>query len=344
MNCPSCGQVNRDGASFCYSCGSALEAPAVCSQCVAAVEPGHKFCDSCGAQLTAASAAAPNVVPSSTPPTAFCDGRYRVVRFLGEGGKKKVYLAHDTKLDRDVAFALIKTEGLNAEGEARIRREAQAMGRLGDHPHIVPVYDIGEESGQPYLVTQLMGGGDVEALIEKAPEHRVPLETTLRIADEVCQALEYAHAKGIVHRDLKPGNVWLTADGTAKLGDFGLAVALDQTRLTRAGMMVGTVSYMPPEQAIGGEVTPRSDLYSLGAMLYELVTGRPPFVGDESVAIITQHLNAPPVAPSWHVPDLPAGLEALILQLLEKDPARRPASATEVRQALAGIGSQGSGV
>src|SRR5436305_4359106 len=154
------------------------------------------------------------------------------------------------------------------------------MGKLGDHRHIVPVYDMGDEAGQPYLVTQLMGGGDVEGLIEKAPEHRVPLEIALRVADQVCQALEYAHSKGIVHRDLKPGNVWLTSDGTAKLGDFGLAVSLDRTRLTQAGMMVGTVSYMPPEQATGGQVTPRSDLYSLGAMLYELVTGRPPFVGD----------------------------------------------------------------
>src|SRR5207247_300695 len=195
----------------------------------------------------------------------------------------------------------------------------------------------GEEGGQPYLVTQLMGGGDVEAVIEKAPDHRVPLETALRIADQVCQALEYAHGRGIVHRDLKPGNVWLTADGTAKLGDFGLAVALDRSRLTQAGMMVGTVRYMPPEQAIGGEVTPRSDLYSLGAMLYEMATGRPPFVGDESVAISTQHLNTGPVARSWHVPDLPSGLEALILRLLEKDPGKRPAAASEVREALAAI-------
>jgi len=235
-----------------------------------------------------------------------------------------------------VAFALIKTDGLDAEGLLRIKREAQAMGRLGDHPHIVSVFDIGEENGQPYLVSQLMGGGDVEGLVAKAPEHRVPLNEALRIADEVCRALEHAHGHGVVHRDLKPGNVWLTSDGTAKLGDFGLAVALDKTRLTQAGMMVGTVSYMPPEQALGGEVTPVSDLYSLVAMLYELVTGRPPFVGDESVAIITQHLNTPPVAPSWHVPDLPAGLEALILRLLEKDPTKRPSSASEVRKMLAG--------
>src|SRR5579862_1185752 len=126
--------------------------------------------------------------------------------------------------------------------------------------------------------------------------------------------------------------------GAAALGDFGLAMALDRSRLAQAGMMVGTVSYMPPEQALGVGVTPKSDLYALGAMLYELVTGRPPFLGDESVAIITQHVNTPPVAPTWHRPDCPPGLEALILRLLEKDPAKRPASAAEVREALASVG------
>jgi hypothetical protein len=268
------------------------------------------------------------------PPASFASGRYSVKEFLGEGGKKRVYLAHDTLLDRDVAFALIKTEGLDNVGRDRISREAKAMGRLGAHPHIVSVFDLGEESGQPYIVTELMSGGDVEGLIERAPKHRPPLERTLEIAVEVCRGLEFAHEHGIVHRDLKPGNVWLTEDGRAKIGDFGLAVALDKSRLTQAGMMVGTVSYMPPEQAMGGEVTPRSDLYSLGAMLYELVTGRPPFVGDESVAIITQHLNAQPVAPSWHNAAVPPALEALILRLLDKDPAQRPSRSEEVREAL----------
>jgi serine/threonine protein kinase len=249
-------------------------------------------------------------------PTSFAKGRYQVRRFLGEGGKKKVYLAHDSLLDRDVAFALIKTEGLDQAARERITREAQAMGRLGDHPNIVTVFDIGEEAGQPFLVLPVLPGGDIEGLIEKAEDHKLPIDQAVRIALETAQGLEFAHAKGIVHRDIKPGNVWLAEDGRAKIGDFGLAVATDRSRLTQAGMMVGTVSYMPPEQAMGGEVGPRSDLYSLGAMLYEMVCGRPPFVGDESVAIIGQHLNTPPVAPSWHRPDCPPALETLILRLL----------------------------
>ncbi|MBI2856516.1 MAG: serine/threonine protein kinase, partial [Chloroflexi bacterium] len=277
--------------------------------------------------------------PSPTPshPTSFASGRYEVKRFLGEGGKKKVYLAHDTLLDRDVAFALIKTDGLDDAGRTRIIREAQAMGRLGSHPHIVTVFDLGQEGDQPYMVTELMGGGDVDGLIEKASEHRMPLEQALDIAKAVCQGLEFAHSRGIVHRDLKPGNVWLTGGGVAKIGDFGLAVAVDRSRLTQAGMMVGTVSYMPPEQALGGQVDARSDLYSLGAMIYEMVCGRPPFVGDESVAIIGQHINTPPVAPSWHNPNCPKALEEIVLRLLAKRPEDRPQSAQDVLETLNAI-------
>ena len=274
---------------------------------------------------------------NSALPTSFASGRYQVKRFLGEGGKKKVYLAQDTLLDREVAFALIKTEGLDDISRTRITREAQAMGRLGSHPHIVTVFDLGQEADQPYMVTELMGGGDVEGVIEDATDHRLPLEQAIEIAKETCRGLEFAHSRGIVHRDLKPGNVWLTENGVAKIGDFGLAVAIDRSRLTTEGMMVGTVSYMPPEQAMGGEVTPRSDLYSLGAMLYEMVTGRPPFLGDDSVAIIGQHINTPPVAPTWHNGQCPRPLEALILRLLAKDPSERPQSATDVLAALEGL-------
>ena len=141
-----------------------------------------------------------------------------------------------------MAFALINTEGLDEVSRTRITREAQAMGRLGSHPHIVTVFDLGEHEGQPYMVTELMGGGDVEGVIEDATDHRLPPEQALDIAKETCRGLEFAHSRGIVHRNLKPGNVWLTGDGVAKIGDFGLAVAIDRSRLTTEGMMVGTLT------------------------------------------------------------------------------------------------------
>ncbi len=289
---------------------------------------------------TTASAAASAPSASAPPqPTSFADGRYEVRRFLGEGGKKKVYLAHDARLDRDVAFGLIKTEGLDGAGRERITREAQAMGRLGTHPHIVSVFDFGDEGEHPFIVTELVTGGDIEGMLTKAAEHRLAIDEALRLADEVCQGLAFLHGEGIVHRDLKPGNVMVTADGRAKITDFGLAIDADKSRQTQAGMMVGTPNYMPPEQAVGGKVTPRSDLYSLGAMLYEMVCGQPPFVGDDFVAVVTQHLNRQPVSPTWHRRDCPPALETLILRLLAKDPEKRPASATEVREALQAIGS-----
>src|SRR5206468_5948085 len=141
-------------------------------------------------------------------------GRYRIERFLGEGGRKRVYLAHDERLARDVALALVKTDGLDEVGLARVRREAQAMGRLGDHPHIVTIHDVGDEGGQPYIVSQYMAGGSLDDLLLRAEEHRLAIAQVLRIAVQICQALEHAHAQSIIHRDLKPSNVWLTRDGT----------------------------------------------------------------------------------------------------------------------------------
>jgi len=274
-----------------------------------------------------------------TLPTSFDSGRYKVKSFLGEGGRKRVYLAHDNKLDRDVAFAVIKTEGLDADGLARVKREAQAMGRLGDHPNIVTVFDTDQEGSEPYIVSQYMSGGDLAFALRQRSEDRYPIEVTVLVGRQICAGLEHAHARGIVHRDLKPGNIWFDSSGMAKIGDFGLAVALDRSRLTMAGMMVGTASYMPPEQAMGGETTPASDLYALGCIVYEMVTGRPPFVGDDTVAVISQHVNTAPVSPAWHRPDCPAALETLILRLLEKDPKQRPAKASEVSEALAAIQS-----
>ncbi len=339
MLCSSCGHDNRQGRKFCAQCGAALAL--ACASCGAANEPGERFCGQCGGPLAVpatsegeAGLAPTTVTPTPQPavplPTSFADGRYQVKGFLGEGGRKRVYLAHDTKLDRDVAVAIVKTDGLDADGIVRVHREAQAMGRLGDHPHIVTVFDTGDDNGSPYIISQYMAGGAVEELLRQAEQQRLPVDRAMRIAEQVCQALEHAHKRGIIHRDLKPGNVWLTEDGTAQLGDFGLAVALDRSRMTMQGMMMGTVAYMAPEQALGRAPDARSDLYALGATLYEMVAGRPPFLGDNAVGVISQHINTAPVAPGWHNPEVPKPLEALILRLLAKSPEERPASASDV--------------
>ncbi|HVL91436.1 MAG TPA: protein kinase [Actinomycetota bacterium] len=267
------------------------------------------------------------------PITSVAGGRYVFSGFLGEGGRKKVYLGRDTRLERDVAIALIETAGLDEDGRERIHREARAMATLGSHNNIVDIYDVGEEAGHTYIISEYMAGGSIVDLIASR-DGRLPIDDAIALTRQVCSALAYAHGHGIVHRDLKPQNVWIGADGQARLGDFGLAVRRTEARLTSDGMLVGTVAYLPPEQATGREPDARSDLYSLGAMLYEMVTGRPPFPGDDAVAVIGQHLNVAPVAPSWHNASVPPGLDILILELLAKDPAERPASATEVAARL----------
>jgi len=335
VHCPACGFENRDDAGFCGQCGAALTGEVRCSRCQRFNPRRRKFCDQCGAALADAAAEVPRLgleaASESRTPTSFASGRYRVKRLIGEGAKKRVYLARDERLDRDVAVALIKTEGLDEAGRTRVAREAQAMGRLGDHPHIVTVHDIGEDRGQLYIVSQYMAGGDLEGHLAEAESRRLPIEEALRIAEELCRALEHAHERGVVHRDLKPGNVWLAEDGSARLGDFGLALSLDRSRITQEGMMVGTAAYMPPEQALSGEVGVRSDLYALG-------------LGDDVVAVISQHINTAPVAPSWHNPEIPRALEALTLRLLAKDPSQRPESAAAVRRELARAASIGAEV
>src|SRR3954470_5385836 len=239
-------------------------------------------------------------------------------------------------LDRDVAIGLVKLAGRDGGGRLCVLCEAQSMARLGDHPHVVTVHDIGQDDGEPYIVSQFMAGGALDQLLESAPGRRLDTHVLLNIANGIALALEHAHAHGIVHRDLKPANVFLSETGMAKLGDFGLAFSGETRRVTQAGMIVGTVSYMAPEQALGQHPDAKSDVYSLGALLYEMATGRPPFQGDDLVSVISQHQRAEPVKPSWHAVDLPPDFEELIMDLLEKRPDQRP-SATEAYQRLSAI-------
>ncbi len=261
-------------------------------------------------------------------------GRYHIKRLLGEGAKKRVFLAHDAQLDRDVAIGVLKAGQLDAVALDRIRREAQAMARLGDHPGIVSVFDIVSESGVPFIVSQYMAGGTLHDWMNGFPNRRPPIDAVLRIGQEICAALSHAHGHGIVHRDVKPTNVWLTSAGDARLGDFGLAVSADHSHLANEGVMVGTVAYMAPEQALGKPSEPRTDLYAVGALLYELTTGQPPFVGETALSVLSQHIHSTPVPPSRLVPSLPRALESLILSLLAKTPDGRPPTAVHVEQML----------
>ena len=186
MRCPSCDRENPDNAKFCSECAASLETDVDCSSCGTSNAPGSKFCNECARPLTDAAPATRTPTPEPSPvlPPSFAGGRYEVKSFLGEGGRKKVYLAHDTRLDRDVAVAMIKTEGLDADGLERVHREAQSMARLGDHPNIVTVFDIGEENSadgrsQPYIVSQYMAGGELGDLLDKAEGRRLDLAEAL---------------------------------------------------------------------------------------------------------------------------------------------------------------------
>jgi class 3 adenylate cyclase/tetratricopeptide (TPR) repeat protein len=306
MRCPSCGNENREGA---------------------------RFCDSCGTDLTAAPAAdEPRPEPLLADVPTEIAGRYRVRRFLGQGGRKRVYLSDDTATGTEVAVALFDTAGVGAGIQARARREAEAMRKLGDHPHVVTVLDTGEDEGNPFIVSRYMPGGDVAGLLAAAGG-RLEVPRAVEIAADVTRALEHAHARGVVHRDLKPANVWIDDDGHARLGDFGLATTEARARVS-GGTLVGTVAYLPPEQALDEAAGPRSDLYSLGALLYEMLTGQPPFPGDDAVSIISQHLHADPVPPSRHNGEVPEALDRIVLGLLAKRPEDRPADASEARERM----------
>ena len=276
----------------------------------------------------------PTLASTLTDAGAALAGRYRVRARLGRGASKEVYLAYDERLDREVALAIVVGAASSASARARVEREAQVTGRLGDHPNVITVYDVGEHDGVPYLVLRAMGGGSLACAMAR---ERLAVADVLRIGREIAAALAHAHANGIVHRDVKPDNVWLAADGSAALGDFGIAHLAGADRLTAEGIVVGTVRYLAPEQIRGEVAGPASDLYALGVTLYELVTGRPPFQAEEPAHVLTQHLTVAPVAPSQHAPGVPPALERLIMELLAKEPQRRPASAAAVVAALAAM-------
>jgi len=274
---------------------------------------------------------------SETGPRRLWAGRYFIQRLLGEGERKQVYLAHDERVDREVALALIAPEPAMEGGMTLTRWEAHVTAQLTNHPHIVTIFDYGEHDGQTYMVSQYMHGGDLRGVLKRlrGDGRQLPLGEVLRYATHTADALAYAHAREVIHRDVQPANIWLDEpNGSAHLGDFDLALAPGApAELSAPEVLVTTSSYMPPEQALGKPADYRSDLYSLGATLYELLTGKPPF-GGTPTEIIEQHVHEAPRPPGSLRPDAPVAVERLILRLLEKSPDDRPGSAHAVLESL----------
>jgi serine/threonine-protein kinase len=265
-------------------------------------------------------------------------GRYELDGVVGRGGMAEVYRARDIRLDRIVAIKTLRTDLARDQiFQARFRREAQSAASL-NHPSIVAVYDTGEDmtSGVPvpYIVMEYVDGRTVRDLLQEG--HRLLPERSLEIIDGVLRALDYSHQAGIVHRDIKPGNVMVTRNGDIKVMDFGIARAMSdaQATMTQTAQVIGTAQYLSPEQARGERVDARSDLYSTGCLLYELLTGRPPFTGDSPVAIAYQHVRENPVPPSRVDPDVPPWADAIVLKAMAKAPADRYQTAADMRADL----------
>jgi eukaryotic-like serine/threonine-protein kinase len=263
----------------------------------------------------------------------FAGGRYKADRLLGRGGMASVYLAEDVELQRPVAVKVLSDQFAHDEEFAdRFRREAQTAAKLA-HPNIVQVYDTGEDEGRLYIVMEYIEGEGLDEVL--AREGRLEVDAVLGLADQACAGLQYAHEQEVVHRDVKPANLLLRRDGILKIADFGIARAGQATQLTQVGTILGTLNYLAPEQAHGDDVSTQADIYSLGAVLYELLTGEPPRRFENVAQLATLGEEAPrPVREL--APDVPGTTEAAVMRCLARNPAYRPATAAELADELRG--------
>jgi serine/threonine protein kinase len=257
-------------------------------------------------------------------------GRYRLLSLLGEGGMGKVYEAHDTVTDRVVAIKLLSSDLSEDEDfQQRFRREAHAAARLNT-PHVVPIYDYGEIDGRLFVSMRLIEGRDLQTVLADGP---LEPARAVRIIEGVAKALQVAHEVGLIHRDIKPSNILLDRDDFAYLIDFGIARVADDTRMTKTGNTIGTFAYIAPERLNGQTEDARVDIYSLACVLYEALTGQPPFAGDNMGRLVAAHLTAPPPRPSIARPDVPEPLDQVIAIGMAKDPDQRCTTTIELAAA-----------
>lgn len=258
--------------------------------------------------------------------------RFRIERPLGAGGMGAVYLAHDQKLDEHVALKVIAGVGLlDPAATERLRREASAARKIS-HGNVVRLHDLGESDGVLFLSMEFVNGKSIRELLQR--HGTLSLVQARDMAAQICEGLQAAHDAGVIHRDLKPANVLLDEHQRIKIIDFGLARLPHLEGMTTTGMIVGTPEYMAPEQIRGGAIDGRTDLYAFGALLYHMLCGRPPFTGENPIAVSLAHAQDPPPPPTTLRPDLPAAWEQLLLRMLAKDPAERFQTASALRDAL----------
>ena len=258
--------------------------------------------------------------------------RYQIIKSIGEGGMANVYLAYDTILDRNVAVKILRGDlATDEKFVRRFQREALSASSLSN-PNIVEVYDVGEDNGEYYIVMEYVEGKHLKNLLKKRGKLTVP--EVIDIVLQITNGLSVAHDSYIIHRDIKPQNILILDNGLIKITDFGIAVAMNATQLTQTNSVMGSVHYLPPEQASGKGATLQSDIYSIGILMYELLTGKLPFKGDNAVEIALKHLKEPMPSIRDEIPDIPQSVENIILKATAKNPKNRYADAREMHEDL----------
>lgn len=342
MDCPQCRTPNPEGARNCVKCSTPIDwdsatLPVISAGTAAAL----------GMETRATVWAQPATVMGEGGPTAALQpgavlaGRYEIVKLLGEGGMGAVYRAHDRELDRVVALKVIRPElARNALVLQRFKQEL-ILARQITHRNIIRIFDLGQAEGTRFITMEFIEGEDLSAIL--ARQGKLAAREAAEIIGQAARGLEAAHAEGVVHRDLKPQNIMLDTQGKVSVMDFGIARSMDASNMTRTGALMGTPTYMSPEQAQGHKVDARSDIYTLGVIFYEMLTGNPPFVADNPMATLVRRLREKPVPPVQVEPTVPKAIDAMVVKMLATKPEDRYQSATELLADLGAYEGQGGG-
>ncbi|MGA1865127.1 MAG: protein kinase domain-containing protein, partial [bacterium] len=335
MKCFRCNAENSPDTRFCRNCATPLQTPEEptlirCKQCNAENPPDARFCGNCAAELYTSGG---STITFDTPVnrlnigTKFAE-RYQIIEELGRGGMGTVYKALDTEVNEKIAIKLLNPEISNDERTiVRFRNELK-LARKVSHQYVCRMYELMKKNGTYFITMQYVSGEDLRSTINRVGQ--LSVKKTLEYTRQICEGLNVAHRLGVVHRDLKPHNIMIDKDGKVRIMDFGIARSLKSTGLTDSGVMIGTPQYMSPEQASEGDVDQRSDIYSLGIIIFELLTGTIPFKGDTSVGVALKHCTDLPPNPKSLNPDIPEELNQLILRCLEKKRERRPQTVEEI--------------